>query len=134
MEYDRIRSYEVSVWTLQDEFITVLKPSNLENKGQIEEGKIELNVDGTQNISFKIPMYLEPEVVNPIWYDVKNGVLAANMRKIKTIFNKGTEEEKVFEFIIINAEETHQNDELYYDVRGEGLAFHELGKRGYKLE
>ena len=28
-----IRSYEVSIWTLQDSFITVLKWANLENKG-----------------------------------------------------------------------------------------------------
>jgi hypothetical protein len=28
-----IRSYEVSIWTLQDSFITVLKWAILENKG-----------------------------------------------------------------------------------------------------
>lgn len=28
-----IRSYEVSLWTLQDEFITVLKWSDVEQKG-----------------------------------------------------------------------------------------------------
>jgi len=28
-----IRSYEVSIWTLQDSFITVLKWANIENKG-----------------------------------------------------------------------------------------------------
>jgi len=30
-----VRSYEVSLWTLQDEFITVLKWSNVEQKGRI---------------------------------------------------------------------------------------------------
>ena len=35
-----IRSYEVSIWTLQDSFITVLKPLNLEHKCVIQEGKI----------------------------------------------------------------------------------------------
>ena len=133
MEYDTIRSYEVSVWTLQDEFITVLKPSNLENKGQIEEGRIELNIDGTQNISFRVPMYLEPNVVNPVWYDIKNDALIVNMCKIKVVFNKNTTDEKVFEFLITNIDEIHQNDELYCEVSGEGLAFHELGKRGYKI-
>jgi len=29
----KIRSYEVSIWTLQDDFITVLKHANIENKG-----------------------------------------------------------------------------------------------------
>jgi hypothetical protein len=30
-----VRSYEISVWTLQDECITVLKPSELEFKGEV---------------------------------------------------------------------------------------------------
>ena len=37
MTQQEVRSYEVSVWTLQDSFITVLKPSNLEPKGQLQE-------------------------------------------------------------------------------------------------
>jgi hypothetical protein len=31
-----VRSYEVSLWTLQDEFITVLKWSDAEQRGRIE--------------------------------------------------------------------------------------------------
>jgi len=30
-----VRDYEVSIWTLQDSFITVLKPFGVELKGQI---------------------------------------------------------------------------------------------------
>jgi hypothetical protein len=33
---EEIRSYEVSLWTLQDDFITVLKWSDVEQKGRIE--------------------------------------------------------------------------------------------------
>lgn len=133
MEYEKIRSYEVSIWTLQDDFITVLKPSDLENKGQIEEGIARMNVDGTRELNFRIPMYIEPGVENPAWYNVRKGFIIANMRKIKVIFNKSTEDEYVLEFLITNVDETHENDQLYCEVKCEGLAFHELGKRGYKL-
>ena len=108
MSQQRIRNYEVSIWTLQDSFITVLKYSDLENKGQIQDGSLRLNIDGTEELSFKIPMYLWKEVrssndeekfimqryENPIWYNVKEGNIIANMRKIKVIFNKMTEVEK----------------------------------------
>ena len=65
-----IRNYEISVWTLQDDFITVLKHSLLENKGQIQNGEMTLNVDGTQELSFSIPLYYSIDgvlVENPLW-------------------------------------------------------------------
>ena len=58
MLQNNICSYEVSIWTLQDEFITVLKPSNLDYRGQLEEPKLVIDVDGTENFSFSIPMYI----------------------------------------------------------------------------
>lgn len=133
MEYEKIRNYEVSIWTLQDSFITVLKPSDLENKGQIQEGKFKLNTDGTQELTFNVPMYLEPGVENPVWYDIKNGIIIEDMRKIKLIFNKNTDDEEVFEFLINSVTERHENDQLYCEVSCEGLAFNELGKRGFKV-
>ena len=45
-----LRNYEVSVWTLQDSFITVLKPDKLESKGQIENAKMHLVNDGTAEL------------------------------------------------------------------------------------
>ena len=98
-----IRNYEVSIWTLQDSFISVLKPFNLESKGMIQEAKIELKDDGDSTFSFKIPMYIRENInideephfknfsklkENPIWYNVRNGNIITNMRKIKVIFNK----------------------------------------------
>ena len=157
---NKIRSYEVSIWTLQDSFITVLKHAHLENKGQIQDPKLVLDVDGTQEFSFSIPMYLMPEideynaplkttrtildkVENPIWYNTLNGNLMVSMRKIKVILNKNNiyesshwnndEEEKVYEFMLTKVTERHENGELYCDVECEGLAFHELGKQGYKI-
>jgi len=58
MIYNKDYNYEISIWTLQDSFVTVLKPSDLECNGWIQDDSIELNVDGTQNLSFSIPMYL----------------------------------------------------------------------------
>jgi len=143
-----IRDYEVSIWTLQDSFITILKPSHLENKGMIQEPKMVLKDDGENSFSFKIPMYiyedtnLEEEpyfkkeellMENPIWFNVRNGNLLVDMRKIKVIFNKKTEDEEIFEFIITNIKESHEGFSKYCEVTCGGLAFHELGKQGYNI-
>jgi len=72
-------------------------------------------------------------IENPIWYNTKNGNLMVGLRKIKIIFNKGTTEESVFEFVITNITESHNGDELICEVTCEGLAFNELGKIGYRI-
>jgi len=131
-----IRSYEVSIWTLQDSFITVLKPLNLEYKGAIQDGKITLQDDGENRISFSIPMYIKEKgefIENPLWYNTEDGNLIANLRKLKVIFNKKTQDERVFEFIITKVIERHEGFEKICDVEGESLAFNELGKQGYKI-
>ena len=136
MSEKKLRTYEVSLWTLQDDFITVLKPTNADHKGQISEPSSNLNTDGTQELSFSIPMYLyegAERIENPIWYNTLNGNLIINLRKIKVIFNKHTPYERVFEFLITKVTERHEHDELFCDVECEGLAFHELGKIGYKI-
>ena len=154
-----IRSYEVSLWTLQDEFITVLKWSDAEQKGRIEQPKLTINVDGTQKFSCNIPMYYRTYnnensnlngklIENPNWYTVKNGQLIMGLRKLKVIFNKGEEylldimdEERMrirssntFELLITKVTESHENDQLICSIECEGLAFHELGKIGYKID
>lgn len=48
-----IRDYEVSIWTLQDSFITVLKQSNLENREKIQEPKMTLKDDGEYTFLLK---------------------------------------------------------------------------------
>lgn len=129
-------NYEISIWTLQDEFISVLKPFGFLNNQLIIDGKFLIKDDGTQELSFSIPMYIYKEgtrIENPSWYNVREGIIVQNMRKIKIIFNKKTEVERVFEFLIINIEQTHENDEIYCNVKCEGLAFNELGKQGYKI-
>ena len=70
-----LRDYEVSIWTLQDSFITVLKPSMTESKGTIENAEFNLKNDNTLALSFSLPMYIqagENRTENPIWYNVRN--------------------------------------------------------------
>ena len=136
VEKKEVRSYEVSIWTLQDEFITVLKWSDVEQKGRIQDPQLTIADDGTQEFKFSIPMYLydgERLVENPIWYNTKNGNIAINLRKIKVIFNKQSSDERIFEFLITKVTETHEADKLTCEIECEGLAFHELGRRGYKI-
>lgn len=132
----KMRKYEVSIWTLQDSFITVLKPFNLERKGLIQNPKLVLKDDGTEEFSFSIPMHIVEDNIshdNPIWYNVINGNIVENLRKIKIIFNKNQANQKVYEQIIVKVNERHENKETFCDVNCEGLAFHELGKVGYKI-
>lgn len=133
---ENMRDYEVSIWTLQDSFITVLKAFNLENKEKIQEPLLHLKDDGENTFSFEIPMYItrnDKFVQNPIWYTTKNGNIVANMRKIKVIFNKNLDKEEVFEFIITKVTEKHEGYSKICEVECESLAFHELGKQGYSI-
>lgn len=133
MNNKNIRPYELSLWTLQDSFITVLARSG---DGKLETPKCSLKNDGTQELSFSIPMYIREKgelVENPIWYSYNDGLLIENMRKLKLIFNKGENDEKIFEFLITKITETHTQGTLICEVEAEGLIFHELGKVGYKI-
>jgi len=102
----------------------------VEQRGRIENGKMTLNIDGTQKLTFSIPMYYEIEgklVENPSWINSK-GQLLKGLRKIKVIFNKGEytaaeASEHVFEFVIMNVEDEHDKDILTCEVEADGLAF-----------
>ena len=132
-----IRPYEISVWTLQDSFIAILKDSRLNNKVFLEAPEINVKNDGTQELTFSVPMYYrenEKLIENPLWWDIKDGLLTANLRKLKVIFHKGeSEKEEIYEFVIDNISETHSGGKLQYELVATGLAFQELGKRGYKI-
>lgn len=133
---NELRPYEISLWTLQDSFISVLKPNGVFKRGQIETPKCQIKNDGTQELNFSIPMYYQENgelIENPIWYNVINGALIVNLRKLKLIFNKGEIEEEVFEFVISKVIETHTDGQLYCEVTAESLSFQELGKIGYKI-
>lgn len=136
INHDILRDYEVSIWTLQDNCITILKHSKTENKGQIQDPDFRLKNDGTLTFSFSLPMYLYQngeKKENPIWFNTRNGNIIVDLRKIKVIFNPETSDIKVFEFLITKVTEAHEGFQLICQVECEGLAFHELGKIGYKI-
>ncbi len=132
----KIRSYEISIWTLQDRFLSVLKWSTMNQKGQIQEPEVILRDDGTEELSFTIPKFYwvgPDKIPNPMWLHLQDQPLEANMHKLKVIFNKNTEDERVFEFLVTSVASDHTQDRVDINVKAEGLAFHELGKVGYKI-
>ena len=136
------RNYELSLWTLQDTYITVLKPYELEARNRIQEPDLHVKDDGTLEFSCKIPMYIHECATNemqenPIWYNTQNGNLIADMRKLKVIFNKNNvdpDKSTVYEILITKVTEEHEGMETWCEINGEGLDFHELGKIGFKTE
>lgn len=135
-EYKNVRSYEVSIWTLQDRFLSVLKWATMDCKGQIQEPEVVLRDDGTQEFSFAIPKFYyngATRITNPMWLHLENQPLEANMHKLKVIFNKNTVDEEVLEFLVTSVTHDHTADNVDINVKSEGLAFHELGKLGYKI-
>jgi hypothetical protein len=107
----------------------------VEQKGRIEEPIMTLNIDGTEEFTCKIPMYIRYKgelIENPNWY-AKDEFMIVNLRKIKVILNKRTTDEAVFEFLIVEVTEEHEKDILTCNIKCQGLAFHELGKIGYKV-
>ena len=132
----QLREFEISIWTLQDDFITTLESAWVKTKGKTQDASITLNIDGTQQLSFSIPMYyykMGQKIKNPAWMDFSNNKILLNTRKIKVILNKQTENEEIYEFVIDKITERHEKDEFYCDVECSGLAFYELGKIGYKI-
>ena len=134
---EEIRSYEVSLWTLQDSFITVLKWSNVEQKGRIESPIMNIKADGSQSFRFSIPIYYYhngQKIDNPNWYSIMKERNFISMRKIKVAFNKEKQNsnmQKTFEFLITNITDSHENEIATCNIECDGLAYHELGKIGY---
>lgn len=133
---NNLRTFEISVWTLQDTFITVLESAFIKSLGKTQNGKLNLNIDGTQELTFSVPMYYiknGEKIINPAWKNIHNENIIINTRKVKLILNKKTEDEEVYDFIINKITERHENEEIYCDIECGGLAFFELGKIGYKI-
>lgn len=131
------RRYEVSLWTLQDSFITVLKSFDVDHFGGIQEPHMELTDDSADTFTFQLPMYIHSNnefIENPLWYNTTNGNLMENLRKVKVIFHKGEPREAVYEFVITKITETHEGFEKMCEIECEGLAYNELGKTGYNIE
>jgi hypothetical protein len=60
-------------------------------------------VEDKQNINHSRMQRVE----NPNWFHVENKNLIVDLRKIRVIFNKKTENERVFDFLITKVTEEH---------------------------
>ncbi len=130
------RPYELSIFSLQDEFVTVLKEINVDNLLQVHEPKFTIKDDGTQELKFSIPMFYRENnilVENPLWKNTQNGNIIVGLRKVRVCFNKNTEKQKIYDFVITKVTEKHDKGTLFCEVEAEGIAFQELGKIGYKI-
>ena len=131
-----IRSYEITIWTLQDRFVSVLKQFNMDCKGQIQDPEVVIGNGEIGKLTFSIPkMYWlqGQKYENPLWHQLDNYPLEANMHKLKVVYNKTTPEEGVQEFLVTSVTLEHSGDAAIYKIDAEDLAFHELGKIGYKI-
>lgn len=101
---------------------------------------MEIKDDGTQTFTCKIPKFYLSEmpnerIINPRWQDAENGILAENTRVLKISIQFSETETKVFPFIIDKIVNKRDNNfSVYKEITGNGLAFAELGKQGYKIE
>lgn len=130
------RPYELSIFSLQDEFVTVLKEINVDNLLQVHEPKFTIKDDGTQELKFSIPMFYRENnvlVENPLWKNTQNGNIIVGLRKVRVCFNKNTDKQKIYDFVITKVTEKHDKGTLFCEVESEGIAFQELGKIGYKI-
>lgn len=139
--HEKTRPYKIDVFGLQDNFIGVLQSYQDNFIGKVVEPQMEIKDDGTQTFSCKVPKFYLDEVyntkvINPRWQDFQNGILAENTRVLKvSIQFEGEAEPRVFPFIIDKIVNKRDKDfSVYKEITGNGLAFAELGKLGYKLE
>ena len=132
----QLRNFEISIWTLQDDFIATIESAWAKAKGKTQNASMNLNIDGTQQLTFSVPMYYYVDgqkISNPAWITFSENKILLNTRKVKVILNKQTDDEEIYEFVIDKVTERHEHDELFCDVECSGLAFYELGKIGYKV-
>jgi len=50
------------------------------------------------------------KILNELWYSYKSGLIVANLRKIKVILNKDSDDEEIFELLITKVTEKHENN------------------------
>lgn len=179
-------NYEISLWTHNDNFSTILGASSAYYLAEAYSPVYNYKTDGEETLKFTIPIkYIirEPDVMagfdlesisstilnyggttpavncylsdgqfisvsphiiindqgyavidNSKWYSVlTSNSLLANEKRVKLIFDKGTVNQRIREFVIVNLTQERDGDNLYCNVECSGLAFYELGKIGYNL-
>ena len=140
------KRYEISLWTFNDKFVSVLASSDVPHKGNAYLPKRYSGLNGESKLSFTLPLkYYDADlgewVTNEKWYDeLKNSNSLANGRKVKLIFDKMAKDQlggyihKIHEYVIEKmTEQRTENNELYCEVECVGAAWDELGRVGYTI-
>ena len=115
MANTNFRPYEISIWTLQDRFISILKWSDTTHKGQLQNAQMVIKDDGTQTLNFTVPEYYDDngvKILNPLWKQLEDTPLEPNMHKLKVIFNKNDGKPIIYEFLVIMVIKKHELDEI----------------------
>lgn len=137
-------TYEISLWTHNDEFISILAQSG---KYYLKEGFnpiFKQTTSGEMSLSFTIPIIIFNKDKNEwennsLWYDnLRKTNQLANEQKVKLIFDKYKKindkyAHKIFEMVITSITERREGNEVYCDVECTSLAQKWLGKIGYQL-
>lgn len=124
-------NYELSLWTHSNNFIRLLRGSE-EFNGQAYNVIYSINIDGTKNLSFSIPLkYFDFEIGG----FVENPPISLiyGEQKICLILNKKETNESKHDFIIKSYTESHENDTIIMSVECKGYSNYELDKIGYSL-
>ena len=139
------RPYEISLWTYNDRFLSVLVASDAPKLKEGYEPRWYDGINGEKKLTFTIPIkYFSTEddsfIDNEKWYnELKQSNSLANEKKVKLIFNKleknlnGAYVHEIHEFIIENLTEERNERELLCRVECIGAAFKELGKTGTEI-
>lgn len=86
--------------------------------------KYRIDEEGYVQASFIDDVSLK---INPLWLYVKNEY------KIRLVRFKGTDKEKIYDFVIKNFSESRTYDSRTIDVQCKNYAIHELSRLGYSL-
>ena len=140
------RPYEISLWSHNDRFLSILTSSDAPSLGSAYDPHWYDGINGEKKLTFTIPIkYFDPQtnefVNNEKWYnELKQSHTLANEKKVKLIFDKlktdpvsGDYIHDIYEFVIEEMVEERNENELLCKVTCLGAAFKELGKTGTEL-
>lgn len=124
-------NYELALWTHTNKFIRLLRGSE-EFNGQAYNVIYKINIDGTENLSFSIPLkYFNFEIGDFIENPPIS--LISEEQKICLILNKKETNENKHDFVVKSYVELHDNNSTIMSVECKGYGNYELDKIGYSL-
>lgn len=127
-----MESYELSLWSRQDEFLTFLRVPTDEFEGQVYNVKLTKNLNGFKSLEFSVPMYIFDNAIgkhikNTRWENI------LNEQKVRLKINPNEESEEIYEFILQTFTETRSGLEKVASCVCQDLAVYELSKIGWGI-